>query len=125
MTSVPQFLRHATLYFLTLAVLGGAIATILYGSRVGVSFALGCGWLALNIVLLGLLILAVSDPQRPRKLLATLLACAKIPLAYILLLWLLSRDFITPAGIIAALAALPVVLVAAGLTAGRRRPADN
>ena len=114
-----DFLPKVTLDFVYVALLGGILGIVWQGEESGISFMVGCLWLGLNTMLLGLLIGALSDAKRPRGLAVTLLACAKIPLAYFLLLWLLSRDFIAPAGIIAALAALPVVMVGRGM-AGRR-----
>ena len=118
MIPLQQYLPRVTLDFAWAAGIGGAIAAIYKGEVAGESFAIGCLWLGLNTMLLGLLIGAFSAVRRPGGIAITLLACAKIPLAYFLLLWLLSRDFIAPAGMIAALAALPVVMVWRGL-AGR------
>jgi hypothetical protein len=120
--TLREFLPRVTLDFVWFACIGGAIATLWKGELIGESFSVGCLWLGLNTMLLGLLISALSGPKKPGAMTVTLLACAKIPLAYFLLLWLLSRDFIAPAGIIAALAALPVVMVARGLTALRKAP---
>jgi hypothetical protein len=115
MMPLQQFLPRITLDFAWAALAGGLIAALYKGEMVGESFAIGCLWLALNTMLLGLLISALSDVKRPGGWAVTLLACAKIPLAYFLLLWLLSRDFIAPAGMIAALAALPEVMVWRGI----------
>ncbi len=106
--------------FAVLAGAGGLAAILWRGEEFGFSFAIGCLWLGLNTVLLGLLIAALSGRGKGGGGATLLLACAKIPFAYFLLLWLLSRAFIVPAGIIAALAALPVVMVWRGL-AGRSR----
>lgn len=119
MIPMQQYLPRVTLDFTWVAVGGGLIATLYKGETMGESFAIGCLWLGLNTMLLGLLISALSDVRRPGGWVVTLLACAKIPLAYFLLLWLLSRDFVAPAGMIAALAALPVVMVWRGI-AGRK-----
>jgi hypothetical protein len=104
--------------FAVCAALGGVVGAAFFGEQAGFSFAAGCLWLGLNTVLLGMLIIAATSPRRPGKVALLALLCAKIPLAYILLLWLMSRAFIAPAGIIAALATLPVVIVWRGL-AGR------
>ena len=119
MIAFNEYLPRVTLDFAWVAVGGGLAAGLYKGEMVGESFAVGCLWLGLNTMLLGLLVGALSGEKRQGGLSIALLACAKIPLAYFLLLWLLSRDFIAPAGIIAALAALPLVLVGRGL-AGRR-----
>jgi hypothetical protein len=119
MLPLEKYLPRVTLDFAWVGVAGGAVATVFKGEPVGESFCIGALWLGLNTMLLGLLISALSGRRRRAGLAVALLACAKIPLAYFLLLWLLSRDFIAPSGIIAALAALPIVMVGRGL-AGRQ-----
>ena len=119
MKPLSEFLPLLARDFLFAAALGGIISGLWKGEPFGFSFAIGCLWLGLNTVLLGLLIAALSPGRRGGGVWLLLLACAKIPLAYFLLLWLLPREFIVPAGIIAALAALPIVMVWRGL-AGRR-----
>jgi hypothetical protein len=116
MMPLQQLLPKLAGDFAILAVVGGIVGGIWRGEALGFSFAIGCLWLGLNTVLMGLLIAATSNRERPGGLTVSLVACAKIPLAYFLLLWLLSRAFIEPAGIIAALAALPVVMLVRGLT---------
>jgi hypothetical protein len=118
MRPLNEFLPRVTLDFAWLAFIGGAVAITFKGELLGESFTVGCLWLGLNTMLLGM-IASLGGARHGGGLGLTLLACAKIPLAYFLLLWLLSRDFIAPSGIIAALAALPVVMVWRGL-AGRQ-----
>jgi hypothetical protein len=115
MSTLREFLPPLTLDFAILGVVGGAVLTVYKDEALGFSFTLGALWMALNLVLLSLLIIVTTEYGKRFQWAIWLLACAKIPLAYCLLLWLLSRPYLAPAGIIAALAALPVVLVWRGL----------
>lgn len=95
-----------------LAITGGALGWVLFGSRHALSFSCGCLWAALNFGLLSWLIdAAVGEARRHSQLFIFLLACAKIPASYFVLYWLYSVDYLEPVGLSIGLAALPLALV--------------
>ena len=98
-------------------VAGGLVFGIARSEAAGVGFLSACLWLALNTVLLARLLEAVTVGKRPG--LAWLLACAKIPLSYLILYWLFQVDYLDAWGLTAGILTLPVVLGWRGSTLWR------
>jgi hypothetical protein len=98
---------------------GALLLLILKGEGAAYGFLAACLWLALNSILLGWFIGALTAPNSPNKLLVFILACAKIPAAYLLLLWLFSLSYLEPFGLAAGLTTLPLVLLFRGLASRR------
>lgn len=101
--------------FAALAAGGGALSAFIWGSGTGFSFAAACLWLALNFCLLAWLLGAIATRGRSPRLFIAAVACAKIPLSYLILYWLFRLDYMEPVGLSAGLASLPAVLLFRGL----------
>lgn len=110
-----RFSRDLIRDFLLAGLLGLVICLPFFGEEVAFSFAAGCCWLGLNTALLSWLMAAIMRREGRDKLFIFILACAKIPAAYLILFWLFTRDFFAPAGLAAGLATLPVVILLQGL----------
>lgn len=115
MDNLPRFARLLIRDFVLLGLAGGLILALWRDVSWGVSFAAACLWLGLNTAILSWLLGAMMAPGRPKRLFVFMVACAKIPAAYLLLYWLFSRDFLEPIGLAAGVATLPVVILAQGL----------
>ena len=98
---------------------GGLLAVPVFGLRQGLSFCLGCFWVALNFFLLAWLLSLILSPRRVSRLFILLIACAKIPASYVLLWWFYQIDYLEPVGVTVGLAVLPVVLLYRGLAIAR------
>jgi hypothetical protein len=120
---VERFTIAGALDFAVLGLAGGVLAIPLFGEGIAWSFAAGCLWLGLNFALLGLLVRQLGPGVRPNRLFKLSIACAKLPAAYLLLLWLFSREFMETLGLVAALVTLPGVLVFRGLRESRLQTA--
>ncbi len=95
------------------------------GLSAGLAYAVACAWLALNFSALALLLLALTAPRRVSRWFIFALACAKLPLSYLLLFWLFTGSALAPVYLMAGIASLPVVLVCRGIAdarAGRDKP---
>lgn len=103
-----------------LGLAGGLVAGLWRGEQVGWSFLAGCLWMALSFILLGWLLGGFLGSSRPSFLFIFILACAKIPAAYLLLYWLYRADYSDALGLTAGLLVFPLVLVYRGLAHGRR-----
>jgi hypothetical protein len=101
--------------FAALATGGGALSALIWGSGIGFSFAAASLWLALNFCLLAWLLGAIATRGRTSRLFIAAVACAKIPLSYLILYWLFRLDYMEPVGLSAGLASLPAVLLFRGL----------
>jgi hypothetical protein len=104
-----------TLDFVVAGVAGGAVFALWRGSAGGAGFLCACLWLALNTVLLARLLEAITVGQRAAA--AFWLACAKIPLSYLVLYWLFQARFLDTWGLTAGILSLPVVLGFRGIAA--------
>lgn len=95
------------------------------GLGAGLAYAVACAWLALNFSALALLLLAITAPKRPSRWFIFALACAKLPISYLLLFWLFTGSSLAPVYLVAGIASLPVVLVCRGIAdarVGRDKP---
>lgn len=113
--NLPAFSRLLIRDYILLGLAGGLVLGLWRGEGWGAGFAAACFWLGLNTAILTWLLGALLAPGKPQRLFVFLIACAKIPAAYLLLFWLFSRDFLEPIGLAAGVATLPVVILAQGL----------
>jgi hypothetical protein len=125
MDNLAMFTRLSARDTVILGLTGGLICGLAVSEWTGWSFLAGCLWMALNLILLGWLIGALTAPKRTRGLTIFLLECAKIPLAYLLLFWLCTRKFIEPIGLAAGIATLPVVVLLRGLAGSASHSSVN
>jgi hypothetical protein len=91
------------------------------GLLAGLAFFVACAWLALNFSALALLLLAITATERPSRWFIFALACAKLPLSYLLLFWLFTGGAFAPGYLVAGIACLPAVLVFRGVAGARER----
>ena len=84
----------------------------------GAGFLCACLWLALNTLLLSRLLETITVGKQPGT--ALLLACAKLPLSYLILYWLFQVDYLDSLGLTVGILTLPVVLGLRGSTHWRR-----
>lgn len=122
MDNIEQFTRLAARDAALLGLGGCLLGWLLFSEIIGWSFLAGCLWMALNLILMGWLIGALTAAKRPGGLTILLLECAKIPAAYLLLYWLCTRKFFEPIGLVAGLATLPVVILLRGLASRVSHP---
>jgi hypothetical protein len=106
---------------LGLGVVAGAVQGASAGLLAGLAFGLACAWWALNFSALALLLLATTATERPNRWFIFALACAKLPLSYLLLFWLFTGGVFEPVYLAAGIASLPAVLVVRGLASARER----
>lgn len=111
--------ERVVLDFAVLGFGGGILILPFFGNAIAFSFCAGCLWLGLNFAALAWLLGALSGPRKASRWFIFAVACAKIPLSYLILFWLFRLDFLEPVGLVAGLATLPAVLIFRGL-AGRR-----
>lgn len=105
--------------FAALALIGGALLCIPFGMGFGFSFCAANLWLGLNFAALAWLLGAATGPQHAPRWFVFALACAKIPVSYLILFWLFGLDYLAPMGLATGLAMLPAVLVFRGLSGWR------
>lgn len=120
MTGRLPVVDRVVLDLLLLGLAGGLIAGIWRGETVGWSLLAGCLWMALNFTLLAWLLGGFMGSGRPSCLFIFVMACAKIPAAYLLLYWLYRADYLDALGLTAGLLVFPLVLVYRGLAQGRQ-----
>lgn len=101
--------------FAVTGLIGGALCCIPFGLGFGFAFAAGNLWLGLNFALLAWLLGAATGPGRAPRWFIFALACAKIPVSYLILFWLFGLDYLNPMGLASGLAMLPAVLLFRGL----------
>ena len=110
-----SILERIVLDFAALAFTGGALCCIFFGLGFGFAFCAANLWLGLNFALLAWLLGAATGPQPAPRWFVFALACAKIPVSYLILFWLFGLDYLDPMGLATGLAMLPAVLVFRGL----------
>lgn len=116
MDSIHQFLRRAVVAGLCAAAAAALAAGFAFGAGQAFSLLAGALFMSLNLVLLGWLIAAATGPRGPDKGYLVLLECAKLPGAYLLLYWLVTREYAEPVGLVAGLSAVLLAAVVSGLT---------
>ena len=118
MDSINSFLRNALRDGVLAGLSAALIALPLFGEAQAFYVLAGALFMALNLTLLGWLIAAATVPQGSGKGMIILLECAKLPLAYFLLYWLISREYAEPIGLVAGLTVALFATVFRGLVGG-------
>jgi hypothetical protein len=113
--------ERIVLDFAVLAFSGGILSLPFFGQGIAFSFCAGCLWLGLNFAALAWLLSAVAGPLKASRWFIFAVACAKIPLSYLILFWLYRLDYLEPVGLTAGLAMLPAVLIFRGLAEWRAK----
>ncbi len=111
--------ERIVLDFAVLAFGGGILTAPFFGAGIAFSFCAACLWLGLNFAALAWLLSAIAGPLKASRWFIFAVACAKIPLSYLILFWLYRLDYMDPVGLTAGLAMLPAVLVFRGLAGWR------
>jgi hypothetical protein len=115
MDNLPLFTRNCARDSAIIGLAGGLLIGLFYHEWTAWSFLIGSLWVALNLLMLGWLIGAITARKRAGGCVLLLMECAKIPLAYLLLFWLCTRKFVEPMGLAAGIATLPLVILLRGL----------
>lgn len=116
MDSVHSFLTRSLRNGLLWGVLLAIAALLLFGEGQAFSLLAGALFMCLNLLLLGWLLAAATSQKGAGKGLLVLLECAKLPGAYLLLYWLVTRDYAEPIGLVAGLTVVLLAAVVSGLT---------
>lgn len=116
MDSIHQFTRRAVLAGLATALLAALAALALFGEGQAISLLAGALFMCLNLILLGWLVAAATSSKGPGRGYLVLLECAKLPGAYLLLYWLVTREYAEPIGLVAGLTTVLLAAVVSGLT---------
>ena len=115
------FSRRVTMDLALLALAGAIPVLVVFGSTQSAGFVCSTLWTAINFLALSWLVISLMSGKSAPRLFIFALACAKIPASYYLLFWLFRVDYLGPAGLVAGLTTLPVVLLFRGLTAAREQ----
>jgi len=115
-----DFSSRVAIDLVVVSAVGGIITWPWLGAGIGWSFAAGCLWTALNLLLLSWLLEAIVQRAKVSKLFILVMACAKIPASYFVLFRLYTVGYLDVTGLTAGIVILPVTLIFRGLRHGPR-----